>query len=436
MVTSMIQCPHDTSQPNSVTASSSTASKPSLASRMLSPDELVVLTEYFTYGMRIIDIVQFVNRDGRLHLRSQPSSKSPDERLLIETFALTFAQLNPISFQEIFSCKIHEYVVWCSRSPSYTNVALHLLSQPNKTSHFGFILLSYLVDRLEQLGDGTSESALYMRLLKLCFSSVNMTGTENELVMKMLTTLNRLLRSPHRSNARDLLGELCVIVPVRLSTLLPYLSLLMEPLVYVLNCNTVNQGLRTLELCVDNMQPDFLHNHLYQVRGDMLLALYNSLHSPSEYVQKMSFKVLGKLGRFNRTNLLETQRLRLNSTEGEAGPQLRFYLNEFRNQPIDIPVQSFVDAALELLQDLTSDEASKIRSWEFLQSVCVAAFNLDHSQLSSLYGKDSYYNFFTNKTLTSQIVQFIYDSIYRVSCPENLGPHVATPNCCMSGGKW
>lgn len=51
------------------------------------------------------------------------------------------------------------------------------------------------------------------------------------------------------------------------------------------------KGLRTLELCVDNMQPDFLHDHLYQVRGDMLLALYNSLHSPSEYVQKMSFKV-------------------------------------------------------------------------------------------------------------------------------------------------
>ncbi|CAH8874323.1 unnamed protein product [Trichobilharzia szidati] len=485
MVANMIQCPHDTSQPNSVTEGPSTASKPSPAPRMLSPDELVVLTEYFTYGMRIIDIVQFVNRDGRLHLRSQPSSKSPDERLLIETFALTFAQLNPISFQEIFSCKIHEYVVWCSRSPSYTNVALHLLSQPNKTSHFGFILLSYLVDRLERLGDGTSESALYMRLLKLCFSSVNMTGTENELVMKlhlrrivqgsmyycltareptaylsllrtlfrsigggahdklyreffpllpdMLTTLNRLLRSPHRSNARDLLGELCVIVPVRLSTLLPYLSLLMEPLVYVLNCNTVNQGLRTLELCVDNMQPDFLHNHLYQVRGDMLLALYNSLHSPSEYVQKMSFKVLGKLGRFNRTNLLETQRLRLSSTEGEAGPQLRFYLNEFRNQPIDMPVRSFVDAAVELLQDLTSDEASKIRSWEFLQSVCVAAFNLNHSQLSSLYGKDLYYNFLTNKTLTSQILQFIDDSMYRVSCPENLGAHVTTSNCCMSG---
>ncbi|KAK4475316.1 hypothetical protein MN116_002383 [Schistosoma mekongi] len=484
VVTSMIQCPHDnTSQTNSATSLSATPSKQSFSNRILSPDELIVLTEYFSFGMRMIDIVQFVNRDGRLCLRSQPSTKSPDERLLIETFALTFAQLNPISFYEIFSYKIHDYVVWCSRSPSYTNIALHLLSQPNKTSYFGYILLSYLVDRLERLGDGTNESALYMRLLKLCFSSVNMSGTENELVMKlhlrrivqgsmhycltakeptayltllrtlfrsigggahdklyreffpllpeMLTTLNRLLRSPHRSNARDLLGELCVIVPVRLSTLLPYLSLLMEPLVYVLNCNTVNQGLRTLELCVDNMQPDFLHDHLYQVRGDMLLALYNSLHSPSEYVQKMSFKVLGKLGRFNRTNLLETQRLRISSTEGEAGPQLRFHLNEFRNQPIDISIRCLVDAAVEVLQDSSSDEPSKLRSWEFLQAICVAALNLNHSHQSSI-GVEDFYNCFLGDTRLNTMISKYVDDICVTVYSENLGMQLIRSSCCMA----
>ncbi|XP_018655091.1 putative transformation/transcription domain-associated protein [Schistosoma mansoni] len=484
VMTSMIQCPHDnTLQTNNITSVSSTSSKQSISNRILSPDELVVVTEYFSYGMRMIDIVQFVSRDGRLYLRSQPSTKSPDERLLIETFALTFAQLNPISFHEIFSCKIHDYVVWCNHSASYTNIALHLLSQPNKTSYFGYILLSYLVDRLERLGDGTNESALYMRLLKLCFSSVNMSGTENELVMKihlrrivqgsmhycltakeptayltllrtlfrsigggahdklyleffpllpeMLTTLNRLLRSPHRSNARDLLGELCVIVPVRLSTLLPYLSLLMEPLVYVLNCNTVNQGLRTLELCVDNMQPDFLHDHLYQVRGDMLLALYNSLHSPSEYVQKMSFKVLGKLGRFNRTNLLETQRLRISSAEGEAGPQLRFHMNEFRNQPIDIPIRCLVDAAVEVLQDSSSDEPSKLRSWEFLQSICVAALNLNHLQQSSVGVEDFYYCFLGDTGLNNMILQYI-DDICLTSYSENPSIQSIRPSCCIA----
>ncbi|CAH8662146.1 unnamed protein product [Heterobilharzia americana] len=204
----------------------------------------------------------------------------------------------------------------------------------------------------------------------------------------------------------------------------------MEPLVYVLNCNTVNQGLRTLELCVDNMQPDFLHDHLYQVRGDMLLALFNSLHSPSEYVQKMSFKVLGKLGRFNRTNLLETQRLRLSSTKGEAGPQLRFHLNEFRNQPIDVPVRCLVDAAVEVLQDSSSDEPSKLRSWEFLQSVCVAALNLNHSQLSSLSVEDLYSYFFNDTGVNTQILQYI-DDIYLASCCETLGVQLIGSSCCV-----
>ena len=30
-----------------------------------------------------------------------------------------------------------------------------------------------------------------------------------------------------------------------------------------------NQGLRTLELCVDNLQPDFLYDHIQPVRAEL-----------------------------------------------------------------------------------------------------------------------------------------------------------------------
>ncbi|VDM01483.1 unnamed protein product [Schistocephalus solidus] len=363
---------------------------------------------------------------------------------MLETVAMTFVPLSPISFREIFSGQIGYIVEWCRKSPLfYTNFAFHLLSQLSQTSNFGHILLNFLVDRLEKLGDGTDESFIHMRLLKLCFNSVNMSGTENEHVMRlflrrivqgsmqycleareptayltllrtlfrsigggahdklyreffpllpeMLTTLNRLLRSAHRASARDLLSELCVIVPVRLSALLPYLSLLMEPLIYVLNCNTVSQpteqpvpytittpvqGLRTLELCVENMQPDFLYEHMHQVRGDMLLALYNSLHSQSEYVQKMAFKVLGKLGRYNRADIGDVQRLNLDVGCGEAGPLLRFWLIEYPNRPVDLPIRTLVDAAVETVQDGSMDRPVRLRAWNFLKGVCVAALNL------------------------------------------------------------
>uniref|UniRef100_A0A0X3PBM4 PIK-related kinase FAT domain-containing protein n=2 Tax=Schistocephalus solidus TaxID=70667 RepID=A0A0X3PBM4_SCHSO len=443
VVTSLTQCPHWNSPlPQALRSSEDYAAAGSgnadelgdltnqPSPKLLQPAEVAVLFDYLTHGLRMLDVLRIVSKDGQLFLRGpQSGAKYPDERFLLETVAMTFVPLSPISFREIFSGQIGYIVEWCRKSPLfYTNFAFHLLSQLSQTSNFGHILLNFLVDRLEKLGDGTDESFIHMRLLKLCFNSVNMSGTENEHVMRlflrrivqgsmqycleareptayltllrtlfrsigggahdklyreffpllpeMLTTLNRLLRSAHRASARDLLSELCVIVPVRLSALLPYLSLLMEPLIYVLNCNTVSQGLRTLELCVENMQPDFLYEHMHQVRGDMLLALYNSLHSQSEYVQKMAFKVLGKLGRYNRADIGDVQRLNLDVGCGEAGPLLRFWLIEYPNRPVDLPIRTLVDAAVETVQDGSMDRPVRLRAWNFLKGVCVAALNL------------------------------------------------------------
>ena len=74
---------------------------------------------------------------------------------------------------------------------------------------------------------------------------------------------------------KDLFVELCLTVPVRLSVLLPYLHMLMHPLVLALNGSKtlISQGLRTLELCVDNLQPDFLYDHI-QVYVYMIILLY------------------------------------------------------------------------------------------------------------------------------------------------------------------
>jgi hypothetical protein len=71
---------------------------------------------------------------------------------------------------------------------------------------------------------------------------------------------------------RELFVELCLTVPVRLSSLLPYLPLLMHPLVCALNGSTqlVQQGLRTLELCVDNLQPEYLYEHMAPVRAALM----------------------------------------------------------------------------------------------------------------------------------------------------------------------
>ncbi|KAM7539597.1 hypothetical protein Aperf_G00000045134 [Anoplocephala perfoliata] len=433
VVNALTICPHATdSEEDAIHRNDSPVSASTVPSNNLTPAEVTVLSDYLTYGLRVLDIFRIVSKDGVLYIRGINSGvKYPEERVLLENLANTFVPLSATSFREIFLPKIGYIVDWCRKSPLfYAHFAYHLLSQTAQTSTFGRILLSYLVERLDKIGEGNDVSFTYMRLLKFCFNSVNMPGTDNEQVMKMhlrkivqgsmqcclearepisylsllralfrsigggahdrlykeffpllpemLTMLNRLLRSAHRTHARDLLGELCVIVPVRLSTLLPYLSLLMEPLTYVINCNTVNQGLRTLELCVDNMQPDFLYQHLYQVRGDMLLGLYTSLHSQSEYVQKMAFKVLGKLGRFNRADISDVQRLNLSVDCGESGPLLRFWLHEFPQHPVDLPIRSLVDFSVEIIQawEPTVDYQCRIRAWQFLRGVCISALSI------------------------------------------------------------
>lgn len=92
------------------------------------------------------------------------------------------------------------------------------------------------------------------------------------LLILMSLGLNMLQSGLHKQHMKDLFVELCLTVPVRLSSLLPYLPMLMDPLVSALNGSQtlVSQGLRTLELCVDNLQPDFLYDHIQPVRAELM----------------------------------------------------------------------------------------------------------------------------------------------------------------------
>ena len=76
----------------------------------------------------------------------------------------------------------------------------------------------------------------------------------------LLETFNNLLLAARKPQERYLYVELTLTVPARLSHLLPHLSYLMRPIVVALRADSdlVGQGLRTLELCVDNLTADYL----------------------------------------------------------------------------------------------------------------------------------------------------------------------------------
>ncbi|MCP9261857.1 Transformation/transcription domain-associated protein [Dirofilaria immitis] len=135
------------------------------------------------------------------------------------------------------------------------------------------------------------------------------------LLPTLLHQLNRLQSSTHRTQMRELFIELCLTVPVRLSSLLPYLPLLMDPLVCALNGSSslIQQGLRTLELCVDNLQPDYLYEHMAPVRAELIRGLWQCMSSQEKTLHRLHLglliSILGKFGASNRKMLIDPQNL-------------------------------------------------------------------------------------------------------------------------------
>ncbi|GAA5901376.1 uncharacterized protein JCM6883_000193 [Sporobolomyces salmoneus] len=120
--------------------------------------------------------------------------------------------------------------------------------------------LTNLIMNSLKFAQQAAEPNSYYLLLRALFRSIGGGRFEilyNEVLPSLqvlLEQLNALLKSADKSR-KDLFAELILTVPVRLSVFLPYLSYLMRPLVHALHAGTdlISQGLRTLELCVDNL---------------------------------------------------------------------------------------------------------------------------------------------------------------------------------------
>lgn len=191
----------------------------------------------------------------------------------------------------------------------------------------------------------------------------------------MFLGLNRLQSGLHKPHMKDLFVELCLTVPVRLSSLLPYLPMLMDPLVSALNGShtLVSQGLRTLELCVDNLQPEFLYEHIQPVRADLMQALWRTLRNPDQ-VAHVAFRVLGKFGGGNRKMMTEPQKLEYNDSE-TLPPAILVYFEDI-NQPIKFPVDKVIETAVNALKSSTTDSFYHKQCWEVIRCYLSASLNL------------------------------------------------------------
>lgn len=414
----------------------------------LQPKETLVYIELVKWALPALDIYTIgppaVGAPAQPGRPAQTQTiRTREEKEVLELFGNVFTQMNPQTFQEIFSMSIDYMVERIFKNCALQIIGSAFLSSPTISSTFATILVEYLLERMGDMGSNVERSNLYLRLFKLVFGSVSLFPAENEhmlrphlnqivnramelamsakepynyflllralfrsigggshdllyqeflpLLPNMLEGLNRLQSGLHRQHMKDLFVELCLTVPVRLSSLLPYLPMLMDPLVSALNGSycLVSQGLRTLELCVDNLQPDFLYEHIQPVRADLMQALWRTLHNSTDQAH-VAFRVLGKFGGGNRKMMIEPQKLEYNDRETNS-PTIVVYFQGPTN-PIDFPMEKVINTAFNALKSNTTDLFYRKQCWEVINCYLAASLRLDDTNdiLQKLFTHQSF----------------------------------------------
>lgn len=284
-------------------------------------------------------------------------SSSKEEKDLLETFATVFHCIDPATFHEVFHEEIPKLYEMVFEHTALLHVPQFFLASEATSPSFAGMLLRFLMDRIDQVGTtDVKKSSILLRLFKLAFMAVTLFSNQNEQVLlphvvnivtksielsttaeeplnyflllrslfrsigggkfehlykqilplleMLLDVLNSLLLAARKPADRDLYVELCLTVPARLSNLLPHLNYLMRPLVIALRAGSdlVGQGLRTLELCVDNLTADYLDPIMAPVIDELMTALFDHLRpNPySHFHAHTTMRILGKLGGRNR----------------------------------------------------------------------------------------------------------------------------------------
>ncbi|KFD48133.1 hypothetical protein M513_10971 [Trichuris suis] len=195
------------------------------------------------------------------------------------------------------------------------------------------------------------------------------------LVFPLLKVLNEMHHFAVRPDVKDSLLELCLSMPARLSTVRPYLSLLMEPIVVALDHSMASQAqaIRCLELCIDAVPSDYLIHAIRPIRVRLLRSLWRILRSYArEQLVHAAWRCISKLGGENRNLLRDPEMVEesilsaelpqvvffgpYDPMEGSSAPRFRISLPKIvenccsllSRQQLDIPIKRHAVATLHV----------------------------------------------------------------------------------------
>ncbi|AET37560.1 histone acetyltransferase TRA1 Ecym_1325 [Eremothecium cymbalariae DBVPG len=370
---------------------------------------------------------------------SLPVSATKDGRELMDYFAIIFMQIDSPTFNEIVEGEIEFMYESMLRDSALLHVAQSFLTSEITSPNFTGILLRFLKFKLKDLGnvDG-NKSNILIRLFKLSFMSVNLFPASNEAVLLphlndlildsikysttvheplvyfylirtlfrsigggrfenlyrsikpilqvLLQSLNRMILTARRPHERDLYVELCLTVPVRLSVLAPYLHYLMRPLVYALQGfpELITQGLRTLELCIDNLTAEYFDPIIEPVVEDVITALFKLL-KPQPFNHQISHtavRIMGKLGGRNRRFLKPPSDLRTQE-ELDIEVDALFKVHGF-NEEVPLSITSGISSALDILHDHRADIYYRQSAFKYISTTLKLFINSSASSINNI----------------------------------------------------
>lgn len=343
---------------------------------------------------------------------------------IVDWFGHALMELDPHVFQEVWTHKIAFFFASAQKRIVLLNVCQFLFNREVTTSTLLVIVLKFLIERLPQLGEYDEiTAAATIRLFKMAFNAVAVFPVLNEpilasqlskllmdcfplaakaskpthyfillralfraigvgggrfemlynavlpLLPEMLESLNRQLLASD-GLTRDMIVELCLTVPLRLTHLLPHLSYLMQPLALALRGTPemASQGLRTLELCIDNLTPDFLDPTLSIVLRELMEALFNHLKPApqSHHLAHTTIRILGKLGGRNRRLLQKEPALTYHHYSEPAKMSV-----SFNGNPESIALSPIANLAVKSLPKLSPGD--QIHAYSYLEN-CASLF--------------------------------------------------------------
>ncbi|KAL4904464.1 hypothetical protein BDW74DRAFT_31128 [Aspergillus multicolor] len=370
-------------------------------------------------------------------LTSQYTAPMPrEEKELLESFGTVFHCIDTATFHEVFHSEIPYLFDLMLEHGALLHLPQFFFASEATSPAFSGMVLQYLMDRIHEVGTpDMAKARILLRMFKLSFMAVTLFSAQNEQVLHphvskivtkclelsvtaeepmnyflllrslfrsigggrfellykeilpllemLLETFNNLLLAARKPQERDLYVELTLTVPARLSHLLPHLSYLMRPIVVALRAESdlVGQGLRTLELCVDNLTADYLDPIMAPIMDELMTALFDHLrpHPYNHFHAHTTMRILGKLGGRNRKFLSHPPDLTFEQFADDA-PSFDIKLigpSEKRPFPIGIGI----DLAIAKLMEISKHQSDGYYKQQ--------AFHLVSSQLKLFIGYEN-----------------------------------------------